>query len=155
MCSVEKVLSHKYDWHVSSNMQIGGNQGEQVEGTRAMAPSVRSPNCTRTYNFHPPFWLSYPSPWHYIHLPGITFISPVIRPARLKKSFYVMYNHARSNNKRNTAVVGVSHNYLFSVSSSEQSQEILNTYTITILFALWHTHLFKCLWTLAWRPSTR
>jgi hypothetical protein len=35
MCSVEKALSHKYDWHVSSNMQIGGNQGEQVEGVRS------------------------------------------------------------------------------------------------------------------------
>lgn len=146
MCSVEKVLSHKYDWHVSSNMQIGGNQ---VEGTRAMAPSVWSPDCTRTYNFHPPFWLSYPSPWHYIHIPCHTACK------RLKKSFYVMYNHARSNNKRNTALVGVSHKYLFSVSSSEQSQEILNTYTITIFLALWHTHLFKCLWALAWRPSTR
>ena len=148
MCNVEKVLSHKYDWHVSSNMQIGGNQGEQVEGTRAMAPSVRSPIVLEPT-------ISILVSGYITPLPGITFISPVIRPARLKKSFYVMYNHARSNDKRNTAVVGVSHNYLFSVSSSEQSQEILNTYTITILFALWHTHLFKCQWALAWRPSTR
>src|SRR5271170_173008 len=44
MCSVEKVLSHKYDWHVRHPCH---------------GPSVRS-NCTRTYNFHHSFWLSYP-----------------------------------------------------------------------------------------------
>src|ERR1700728_1760718 len=52
--------------------------------------------------------------WHYTHLPCHTACKI------LKESFYGMYNHVRSN-KRNTVVVGVSHNYLFSVSSSEQN----------------------------------
>lgn len=50
MDSVEEASSYKYDWHASSNIQISGNRGEKAEATRAMAPSARSKNCTRTYN---------------------------------------------------------------------------------------------------------
>jgi hypothetical protein len=76
MDSVEEASSYKYDSHASSNIQINGNRGEKAEGTRAMAPSARSKNCTRTYN-SPTFFPAILPP-----LSGITFISPFIRPAR-------------------------------------------------------------------------
>jgi hypothetical protein len=53
MCSVEEASSHKYDWHVSSNTRIGGNQGEKAEGTRAIASSARSEIVLEPTTFHP------------------------------------------------------------------------------------------------------
>jgi hypothetical protein len=116
MCGVEVALSHKYDWHVSSNIQIGGNQGGRVKGTRVRAPSARLKIGLEPYNFPSSF------PAILLHFSGITLIFPCHTACRiLKKSFYGTYDHARSSNKRNKVVVGVSHNYLLSVSSSRQS----------------------------------